>query len=92
VSTSSSESTLRSSSLNSAGLLLGFPLLRLVRGDVAEGLFKRGVCGSAELGLVALFDVGDDLVGDAHSAFGQLDAAKQQYDPDEILTPGYEIF
>ena len=26
------------------------------------------------------------------SAFGQLDAAKQQYDPDEILTPGYEIF
>ena len=25
-------------------------------------------------------------------AFGQLDAAKQQYDPDEILTPGYEIF
>jgi cytokinin dehydrogenase len=26
------------------------------------------------------------------SAFGQLDAAKQRYDPDEILTPGYEIF
>jgi FAD/FMN-containing dehydrogenase len=26
------------------------------------------------------------------SAFGQLAAAKQQYDPDEILTPGYEIF
>jgi cytokinin dehydrogenase len=26
------------------------------------------------------------------SAFGQLDAAKQQYDPDKILTPGYEIF
>ncbi len=26
------------------------------------------------------------------SAFGQMDAAKQQYDPDEILTPGYEIF
>ncbi|MDQ1541855.1 MAG: cytokinin dehydrogenase [Actinomycetota bacterium] len=26
------------------------------------------------------------------SAFGQLDAAKQQYDPGEILTPGYEIF
>jgi cytokinin dehydrogenase len=26
------------------------------------------------------------------SAFGHLDAAKQQYDPDEILTPGYEIF
>jgi FAD/FMN-containing dehydrogenase len=25
-------------------------------------------------------------------AFGQLDAAKQQYDPDDILTPGYEIF
>ena len=25
-------------------------------------------------------------------AFGHLDAAKQQYDPDEILTPGYEIF
>jgi cytokinin dehydrogenase len=25
-------------------------------------------------------------------AFGQVDAAKQQYDPDEILTPGYEIF
>jgi cytokinin dehydrogenase len=25
-------------------------------------------------------------------AFGQLDAAKQQYDPGEILTPGYEIF
>jgi cytokinin dehydrogenase len=25
-------------------------------------------------------------------AFGQLDAAKQQYDPDEILTPGHEIF
>jgi ribosomal protein S18 acetylase RimI-like enzyme len=25
------------------------------------------------------------------SAFGQLDAAKQQYDPGEILTPGYEI-
>jgi FAD/FMN-containing dehydrogenase len=26
------------------------------------------------------------------SAFGHLDAAKQQYDPGEILTPGYEIF
>jgi FAD/FMN-containing dehydrogenase len=26
------------------------------------------------------------------SAFGQLAAAKQQYDPDGILTPGYEIF
>jgi Cytokinin dehydrogenase 1, FAD and cytokinin binding len=26
------------------------------------------------------------------SAFGQLDAAKKQYDPGEILTPGYEIF
>jgi len=26
------------------------------------------------------------------SAFGPLDAAKQQYDPDKILTPGYEIF
>jgi cytokinin dehydrogenase len=26
------------------------------------------------------------------SAFGQLTAAKRQYDPDEILTPGYEIF
>jgi cytokinin dehydrogenase len=26
------------------------------------------------------------------SAFGQLDAAKQQYDPDKTLTPGYEIF
>jgi FAD/FMN-containing dehydrogenase len=26
------------------------------------------------------------------SAFGLLDAAKRQYDPDEILTPGYEIF
>jgi cytokinin dehydrogenase len=26
------------------------------------------------------------------SAFGQLDAAKQQYDPGQILTPGYEIF
>jgi len=26
------------------------------------------------------------------SAFGQLAAAKQQYDPDKILTPGYEIF
>ena len=26
------------------------------------------------------------------AAFGQLEAAKQQYDPDEILTPGYEIF
>ena len=26
------------------------------------------------------------------SAFGQLDGAKQQYDPDEILTPGYQIF
>jgi len=25
-------------------------------------------------------------------AFGQLDAAKRQYDPDEILAPGYEIF
>jgi cytokinin dehydrogenase len=25
-------------------------------------------------------------------AFSQLDAAKQQYDPDTILTPGYEIF
>jgi FAD/FMN-containing dehydrogenase len=25
-------------------------------------------------------------------AFGHLDAAKQQYDPGEILTPGYEIF
>jgi cytokinin dehydrogenase len=25
-------------------------------------------------------------------AFGQLNAAKQQYDPGEILTPGYEIF
>jgi cytokinin dehydrogenase len=24
-------------------------------------------------------------------AFGQLDAAKRQYDPDKILTPGYEI-
>jgi cytokinin dehydrogenase len=26
------------------------------------------------------------------SAFSQLNAAKQQYDPDGILTPGYEIF
>jgi len=26
------------------------------------------------------------------SAFGRLDAAKQQYDPGSILTPGYEIF
>ena len=26
------------------------------------------------------------------SAFGQLDAAKRHYDPDEILTPGYDIF
>jgi hypothetical protein len=26
------------------------------------------------------------------SAFGQLDAAKQQYDPGDILTPVYEIF
>ena len=26
------------------------------------------------------------------SAFGPLDAAKQQYDPYKILTPGYEIF
>jgi FAD/FMN-containing dehydrogenase len=26
------------------------------------------------------------------SAFGQLDAAKPQYDPGQILTPGYEIF
>jgi FAD/FMN-containing dehydrogenase len=26
------------------------------------------------------------------SAFGQLDAAKQRYDPGGILTPGYEIF
>ena len=26
------------------------------------------------------------------SAFGQLDAAKQQFDPAKILTPGYEIF
>ena len=26
------------------------------------------------------------------SAFGQLDAAKRQYDPDEVLTPGYEVF
>ena len=26
------------------------------------------------------------------SAFSQLDAAKQQHDPDNILTPGYEIF
>jgi FAD/FMN-containing dehydrogenase len=26
------------------------------------------------------------------AAFGQLAAAKQQYDPNEILTPGYEIF
>ncbi len=26
------------------------------------------------------------------SAFGQLDAAKQQYDPGQILAPGYEIF
>ena len=25
-------------------------------------------------------------------AFGQLDAAKQKFDPDNILTPGYEIF
>jgi len=25
-------------------------------------------------------------------AFGQLDAAKRRYDPDEVLTPGYEIF
>jgi FAD/FMN-containing dehydrogenase len=26
------------------------------------------------------------------SAFGQLKAAKLRYDPDAILTPGYEIF
>ena len=26
------------------------------------------------------------------SAFGQLDAAKQRFDPAKILTPGYEIF
>ncbi|MFC5262776.1 FAD-binding protein [Kribbella qitaiheensis] len=26
------------------------------------------------------------------SSFDQLDVAKQQYDPDKILTPGYEIF
>jgi cytokinin dehydrogenase len=26
------------------------------------------------------------------SAFDHLKAAKQQYDPDEILTPGYDIF
>jgi hypothetical protein len=25
-------------------------------------------------------------------AFAQLDAAKQQYDPGETLTPSYEIF
>ena len=24
-------------------------------------------------------------------AFGQLEAAKQRYDPDRILTPGYDI-
>jgi hypothetical protein len=26
------------------------------------------------------------------SAFGQLGAAKQEFDPGKILTPGYEIF
>jgi len=26
------------------------------------------------------------------SAFGQLDAAKQKFDPRKVLTPGYEIF
>jgi cytokinin dehydrogenase len=61
--------------------------------DANKAIYERVKAAGGTLYPVSAFPMSKGEWRDHFGlAFGQLDAAKRRYDPDEILTPGYEIF
>jgi FAD/FMN-containing dehydrogenase len=61
--------------------------------DANKAIYERVKAAGGTLYPVSAFPMSKGEWRDHFgSAFGRLDAAKQRYDPDKILTPGYEIF
>jgi cytokinin dehydrogenase len=64
---------------------------RLIAANGAS--YRRILAAAGTLYPVSAFPLsGDEWRQHFGSAFDQLNAAKQRYDPDRVLTPGYEIF
>jgi FAD/FMN-containing dehydrogenase len=61
--------------------------------DANKAIYRRVKAAGGTLYPVSAFPLSKGEWRDHFGpAFGPLDAAKRQYDPDAILTPGYEIF
>ena len=61
--------------------------------DANRAVYERIKAAGGTLYPVSAFPLSqDEWRGHFGSAFGQLDAAKREFDPARILTPGYEIF
>jgi cytokinin dehydrogenase len=61
--------------------------------DVNKQIYGRVKAAGGALYPVSAFPLnGGEWRAHFGGAFGQLDAAKQKFDPNKVLTPGYEIF
>ncbi|MEV0804271.1 FAD-binding protein [Kribbella sp. NPDC050281] len=61
--------------------------------ETNEAVYRRVKAAGGTLYPVSALPLSKDEWRDHFgSAYGQLDAAKRQYDPNKILTPGYPIF